>query len=61
MKSFIEGLEGEEVVEEYNTLIRASNVPNWLRWILCKVLDKRRAHLFGSGSELFCKNCLTWH
>lgn len=53
-KSFLEALEGEDVINEYSTLIRASSIPNWLRWILCKVLDKRRAHLLGS-SRKYCK------
>ncbi|CAB9507550.1 Glutamyl-tRNA(Gln) amidotransferase subunit A [Seminavis robusta] len=47
-KSFLEALEGEECINEYSTLIRASNIPDWLRWILVRVLDKRRAHLLGS-------------
>ena len=48
-KSFIAALEGEEVIDEYKPLIQASSIPNWLRYILCKVLDKRRAHLLGSS------------
>lgn len=48
-KSYIEALEGEEIILEYTTLVRATNVPNWLRWILCRVLDERRAHLLGSS------------
>ena len=50
-KSFLEALEGEDIINEYTTLIRASGIPNWLRWILCKVLDKRRAHLLGSSRK----------
>ena len=50
-KSFLQALEGEDVINEYSTLIRASGIPNWLRWILCKVLDKRRAHLLGSSRK----------
>ena len=48
-KSFLEALEGEEVIDEYKPLIQASSIPNWLRWMLCRVLDKRRAHLLGSS------------
>ena len=44
-RSFREALEGEELISEYNTLVAASDLPNWLRWIVRKVIDKRRAHL----------------
>ena len=50
-KSFIEALEGEDIVLEYTPLVRASSIPNWLRWLLCKVLDKRRALLLGSSRK----------
>lgn len=48
-KSYLEALEGEDIILEYTTLVRSSNVPNWLRWILCTILDARRAHLLGSS------------
>ena len=51
-KSFLEALEGENIIDEYTTLVSASSIPNWLRWILRKVLDKRRAHLLGSSRKL---------
>ena len=54
-KSFLEALEGEEIISEYTTLVRASNLPNWLRWILCKVLDKRRAHLLKNSRKELIK------
>jgi len=48
-KSFLEALEGEDIIDEYKTLVIASSIPNWFRWILGKVIDKRRAHLLGSS------------
>lgn len=53
-KSFLEALEGEEIINEYTTLITASGIPNWLRWILRKVLDKRRAYLLENSREYCC-------
>lgn len=48
-RSYIEALEGEDIILEYTTLVRAANVPNWLRWLLVRILDERRGHLLGSS------------
>ena len=45
MRSYVEALEGEEPIPEYNLLLRMSNLPSWLRWVALCVLDERRAHL----------------
>lgn len=45
MRAYTEALEGETMIDSYNTLYRASNLPNFLRPIISKLLDKRRGHL----------------
>jgi len=45
MRSYVEALEGEEPIPEYNLLLRMSNLPSWLRWAALCMLDERRAHL----------------
>jgi fatty acid amide hydrolase len=45
MRSFVEALEDEEVIPEYNLLLRASRLPYWLSCILRRVVDPRLAHL----------------
>lgn len=48
MRSFIEALEDEELIPEYNMLLRASRLPSWLSWVLRCVVDPRLAHLLSS-------------
>jgi fatty acid amide hydrolase len=52
MRNFVEALEGEELIPEYGTLWKASNLPNWLRPIVLQLIDKRRGHLLKSGRKL---------
>jgi fatty acid amide hydrolase len=47
-RSFRGALEGEALIPEYKTLAAASDLPNWLRWMVRKVIDERRSHLLGS-------------
>jgi fatty acid amide hydrolase len=49
-QSFIEALEGEPSIAEYGPLILATWLPNWLRWLLMKLIDKRSAYVLGQGS-----------
>ena len=53
MRQFIDALEGEKMIDSYKTLYIASNLPNILRSFVRKVVDKRRASLLGSVSELY--------
>jgi len=48
-RSFVEALEGEPMLHQYNTLLTSIKFPDWLRFILCKVLDARRSHLLSLG------------
>lgn len=47
-RSYVEALEGEEHIAEYNLLLRAATMPNWIRWLILRsgFLDDRIAHLF---------------
>lgn len=55
MRGYIEALEGEDMIPEYNYLVQSSNIPNFLRPLLCKLLDKRRAHIVNLTRECwFC-------
>jgi len=47
MRSYLEALEGEDPIAAYNDLRLAATLPDWLRWIARKFLDKRRAFLLG--------------
>mmetsp|Transcript_29848 Transcript_29848/g.59358 ORF Transcript_29848/g.59358 Transcript_29848/m.59358 type:complete len:612 (-) Transcript_29848:46-1881(-) len=49
MRNFSEGLEGETLIDEYKALYAAANLPNFLRPIVTRVIDKRRAALVGGG------------
>ena len=49
MKNFSLGLEGEDLIDEYKVLYAAANLPNFLRPIVTRVLDKRRASLVAAG------------
>ena len=49
MRNFSEGLEGEDLIDEYKALYAAANLPNFLRPIVTRVIDERRAALVGSG------------
>lgn len=44
-KAFLDALEGEPVVDEYATLIMAGKLPDFLRWIAVRLLDRRRSAL----------------
>jgi fatty acid amide hydrolase len=46
-RSYMEELEGEEPLAEYNLLRTAANLPKWILWLILKSgrLDKRRAYL----------------
>jgi len=46
-RGYVEGLEGEDMIEQYKTLYAASRIPNWLRPILRMIIDKRRSTLLG--------------
>jgi fatty acid amide hydrolase len=48
-RSFMEALEGEPVIAEYGPIVMATHIPDWLRWIAIKLIDKRRGHLLGQG------------
>jgi fatty acid amide hydrolase len=48
-RNFTEGLEGEPVIDEYVPIVVASQIPDWLRWIVIQLIDKRRGHLLGQG------------
>jgi fatty acid amide hydrolase len=50
-RSYIEALEGEQMISEYNLLATASNLPSFFRWLLLKVLDKRRGHLLSKAQS----------
>ena len=46
MKSYHDALEGEKMIDEYNTLIMASSLPDIVRWFFVRYLiDERRGHL----------------
>ena len=45
MRGFIEGLEGENLMQMYNKVKRATSIPNVIRPVLEAVIDKRRASL----------------
>jgi hypothetical protein len=59
-RSYKEALEDETIIPEYNTLVTASDMPNWLRWIARKVIDKRRGHLL-SCTRKFCHSLILIH
>lgn len=44
-KAFLDALEGEQPVDEYKPIILASKLPDAMRWILVRLLDKRRSTL----------------
>jgi fatty acid amide hydrolase len=44
-KTFLDALDGEPVVDEYATLIMAAKLPDFLRWIVVRFLDRRRSTL----------------
>jgi len=48
-RNFTEALEGEPLISEYLPLVLATALPDWLRWIAIRLLDKRSAHLLGQG------------
>ena len=50
-RNFTEALEGEDLIPEYHTLYAAANLPNWLRLLVRKLIDKRRGHLLGNGRK----------
>ena len=50
-RSFKDALDGEVMIPEYNTLVTASDLPNWLRWVARKVIDQRRGHLLASARK----------
>mmetsp|Transcript_29057 Transcript_29057/g.41095 ORF Transcript_29057/g.41095 Transcript_29057/m.41095 type:complete len:593 (+) Transcript_29057:239-2017(+) len=45
MRSFIEGLEGEEICDQYKFLYKIANLPNPIRFLAKKVIDERRSWL----------------
>ncbi|CAM9923414.1 unnamed protein product [Ascophyllum nodosum] len=54
MQVFVDALQGENMLPEYDLFWRLSNMPNWVRplmcWMLRRVLgDYRRAHLLGGA------------
>jgi fatty acid amide hydrolase len=48
-QSFLDALEGEPVIAEYGPIVVATYIPDWLRWIVVKLIDKRRGHLLKQG------------
>jgi hypothetical protein len=50
-RSFYEGLEGEQMIEEYKDFNMAMGLWDVPRWLLRKVLDKRRSFLLGCASK----------
>jgi fatty acid amide hydrolase len=50
MRSFIEALEGEEMLPEFNTLRLTLGLPDLPRWIIRQFVDKRRSFLLGCSS-----------
>jgi fatty acid amide hydrolase len=48
MRNFIEGLEGEKISDGYKKLYQAANLPNFLRPLVTRLIDKRRATLVSS-------------
>jgi hypothetical protein len=50
-RSFHEGLEGEKMIEEYKDLNMAICLWDLPRWLLRKVLDKRRSFLLGCARK----------
>ena len=52
LRSFVvEALEGEALRPEYNTFWLASQLPDWLRFLIRKVVDRRRSFLLGNLSK----------
>ena len=51
LSSFVEALEGEALRPEYNTFWLASQLPDWLRFLIRKVVDRRRSFLLGNLSK----------
>jgi fatty acid amide hydrolase len=49
MRSYVEALEGEELLPEYYPLLRAASLPEAVRQVLVRCLDVRRSHLLAQG------------
>ncbi|GMH88246.1 hypothetical protein TL16_g11099 [Triparma laevis f. inornata] len=49
MKGFTLGLEGEDLIPEYVQLKQASSLPNFLRPLISRLLDKRRGSLVNNS------------
>ena len=47
LRSFLEALEGEPLLTEFNTLRLAMSIPDVLRWIIRKLDSSRRGYLLG--------------
>lgn len=62
MRCYMDGLEGEEIVDQFKFLNNIASLPNFVRFFLKKVLDKRRSFLLGCAGELLrsdlCSNCV---
>lgn len=59
MRGYVEALEGEDMIPEYNYLVQSANLPNWLRPLVRKLVDKRRAHILNLTREC-CSSFFIW-
>jgi hypothetical protein len=41
-RNFTKALEGEPMIAEYTPLLVATRLPEWLKWIILQLIDKRR-------------------
>lgn len=51
MRSYREGLEGEQMISDYAPLVGVAAMPNWIRPIAKLFLPKRVGHLLGCGRK----------
>ena len=51
LRSFVEALEGEDMVDSYRPLYSAANLPNIIRPVIKQFIDKRRATLLACGRD----------
>jgi len=59
-RSFVEGLEGEPIMPHYDALMLSLTIPEWLRFIVCRVIDARRSHLLSQGKANGCSVFELW-
>lgn len=59
IRSYMDALDGEQLVNEYRTVRKAATLPNWIRAMLVQTLEKRPAFLLGRTSK-FAQSWMQW-